>query len=69
MALEIKKIIRTFTFNGMKLPDPGPDFSAEEVKELFTNQYPDLVTAIIDGPSITDDVAAYTFIRNVGSKG
>jgi len=69
MTIEAKKLTRVFTFNGVNLPDPGEAFSPEEVKELYSNQYPDLVTAIVGEPSIKDDVATYTFTRNVGTKG
>lgn len=69
MAIEVIQLERTFTFNGVNLPDPGPEFSPEDVKEMFANQYPDLLTALIDGPNIVGDKEAYTFVRNVGTKG
>lgn len=69
MAIEAQQLTRKFSFNGADLPDPGPAFSPEEVKDLYSNQYPDLSTAIINPPSIKDDVATYTFSRNVGTKG
>jgi PRTRC genetic system protein C len=69
MAIEIKKLIRRFTFNGANLPDPGEQFSPEEVKDLYSNQYPDLSTATIAGPTIEGDTATYAFTRNVGTKG
>lgn len=69
MAIHAQQLTRKFFFNGVELPDPGPAFSPEEVKDIYSNQYPDLSTAIIDGPSIKDGVATYTFKRNVGTKG
>lgn len=69
MNIEVKKLSRTFTFNGANLPDPGEAFSPEEVKDIYSNQYPDLSTAIVNEPTISGDVATYTFTRNVGTKG
>jgi PRTRC genetic system protein C len=69
MTIEIKKLTRNFTFNGANLPDPGETFSPDEVKDIYSNQYPDLSTAIVNEPNISGDVATYTFTRNVGTKG
>jgi PRTRC genetic system protein C len=69
MAIEIKKLIRKFTFNGANLPDPGEAFTPDEVRDIYSNQYPDLSTAIVNEASIKGDVATYTFTRNVGTKG
>lgn len=69
MAIEIQKLIRQFSFNGADLPDPGEAFTPLEVKEIYSNQYPDLSTAIINEPVTKGNVVAYTFVRNVGTKG
>lgn len=69
MAIEITKLTRKFSFNGADLPDPGEAFTPEEVKDIYSNQYPDLSTAIVNEPSVKDTVATYTFTRNVGTKG
>jgi PRTRC genetic system protein C len=69
MAIEVMQLNRTFSFNGVDLPDPGQEFSPEDVKEMYANQYPDLLTAIVDGPNIVGDKEAYIFVRNVGTKG
>lgn len=69
MAIETKKLTRVFIFNGVKLADPGEAFSPDDVKDVYSNQYPDLSTAIVEDPVIDGDVATYTFKRNVGTKG
>lgn len=69
MAIQVQKLTRKFIFNGANLPDPGEAFSPDEVKDIYSNQYPDLSTAVVGEPSIQDDVATYTFTRNVGTKG
>ena len=69
MAIHVQKLTRKFIFNGANLPDPGEAFSPDEVKDIYSNQYPDLSTAVVGEPSIKDHVATYTFTRNVGTKG
>jgi PRTRC genetic system protein C len=69
MAIAIQKLTRKFTFNGANLPDPGEAFTCDEVKDIYSNQYPDLSTAIVSEPTIAAGVATYTFTRNVGTKG
>lgn len=69
MTIQVQKLTRKFAFNGANLPDPGEAFSPEEVKDIYSNQYPDLSTAIVNEPTISGDVATYTFTRNVGTKG
>ncbi|MFN9298023.1 MAG: PRTRC system protein C, partial [Acidobacteriota bacterium] len=36
---------RLFTFNGIRLPDPNPSMTVDEVKALYSAQYPELATA------------------------
>ena len=69
MALTIIKMTRVFQFQGMRLPDPNPEMSVEEVKALYAAQYPELATAIVNGPEAAGDKMRYTFERAIGSKG
>jgi PRTRC genetic system protein C len=69
MTIEAKTLTRKFVFNGVNLPDVGPNFTVDEVKDIYSNQYPDLTSAIVSEPTISGDVATYTFTRNVGTKG
>lgn len=68
-AISLTPLKRIFEFNGVRWEDPGPEFSVEEVRETMSIMYPDLTTAIVDGPEITGDAAVYKFVRNVGAKG
>jgi PRTRC genetic system protein C len=43
--------------------------SPEQVRELFTPQYPELATAVMSGPEDCGNVLRYTFSRAIGSKG
>lgn len=69
MSISIAALVREFTYNGMTLMDPGPAFSADQVRDLYTAQYPELTTAAVDGPEIKGEVAHYKFVRAAGAKG
>ncbi len=69
MPLTITKMTRLFTFNGIRLPDPNPNMSVEEVKALYSAQYPELATAVVNGPEAVGDKMRYSFERAIGSKG
>ena len=66
--MKIEKIKRSFEYNGIKFKDPGADFTPQEVKDIFANQYPELVSAAIQ-EEITDNGIIYRFVRQVGMKG
>jgi PRTRC genetic system protein C len=69
MALTVTKMSRVFQFQGIRLPDPNPEMSVDEVKALYAAQYPELATAIVNGPEAAGDKMRYTFERAIGSKG
>jgi len=67
--IEAKPLSRSFTYNGVKLPDPDPRMTPEEVKSLYSHQYPELATAAISGPEVCGDQMQYSFVRAIGTKG
>jgi len=67
--METKPLSRCFEFNGVKLPDPSPRLSVEEVRALYAHQYPDIATASITGPEAVGDKLVYRFTRAIGTKG
>lgn len=69
MALTVNDVERQFLYNGVKLPDPGPGMSVEQVRDIYSNQYPDIATATIEGPTEKNGVMEYEFKRKVGTKG
>jgi PRTRC genetic system protein C len=69
MALTTKALPREFSYNGIKLPDPDPSLSIEQVRELFTASYPEIATAAITGPEDVGNALRYTFARAIGTKG
>ena len=62
-------IRREFSFQGLKLPDPQPQMSIEDVRGVLAMQYPEIATAAITGPEAVGDTLKYTFERAIGSKG
>jgi PRTRC genetic system protein C len=69
MPLTITKMTRLFQFNGIRLPDPNPNMPVDDVKALYAAQYPELATAVVNGPEAVGDKMRYTFERAIGSKG
>lgn len=69
MAVTVEKLERTFLFNGAKLPDVNPEFSVEQVRDMYVNTYPELATAAIEGPTPVNGFMQYVFTRAVGAKG
>jgi PRTRC genetic system protein C len=60
---------RHFEFNGLRLPDIDPKLPPEEIRTLYSHQYPDIATASITGPEAVGDKLVYRFTRAIGSKG
>ncbi|WP_028896237.1 PRTRC system protein C [Prevotella sp. HUN102] len=73
MALEIKGMKRTFKFRkgseNITLKDPDGSYSPDMVMSYYANIYPELTTATVHGPSISDDKAEYEFKTTIGVKG
>jgi PRTRC genetic system protein C len=67
--IETRALERRFTFNGTILPDPNPDLSVEQVRDMYVIGYPELATAIVEGPSPMDGALEYKFTRSIGPKG
>lgn len=67
--IDAKPLSRNFTYNRVKLPDPDAKMTPEEVKNLYSHQYPELATAAITGPEATGEQLLYSFVRAIGTKG
>jgi PRTRC genetic system protein C len=68
-SLKIEVLLREFHYNGVRIPDPGPELTVEEVRDLLTPNYPEIATASVSGPEDTGSALRYTFSRAIGSKG
>lgn len=61
--MQASSVTREFTFNGVRLPDPDPKLSPEEVRAVLATMYPDIATASITGPEAMGDKLRYTGMR------
>jgi PRTRC genetic system protein C len=64
---------RVFVFDNkgheIRLSDPMPTHSPEQVMNFYSSTYPILTTSTIEGPEIRDDQMRYTFKTTLGTKG
>ena len=67
--LQAQVLLREFNYNGVRIPDPAPQMSVEQVRDLLTLQFPEIATATLTGPEDTGTTLRYTFSRAIGSKG
>ncbi len=67
--LQASPLRRSFSFQSLKLPDPNPKLTAEEVRSFYSALYPDLATAAISGPEAVGDKLVFRFERAIGTKG
>src|SRR5687768_2531658 len=68
MAIEVTEVRRLYRYNGINLPDV-PGMSARDIRDLYSAQYPELVSAEIEGGEIRNGVQEISFKRAIGTKG
>ena len=49
-TLKTSALPREFVFNGSRIPDPDPQMSIDQIRDLLTPPYPELATATVTGP-------------------
>lgn len=69
MALTATELPRRFAYNGTELPDPSPAMTPEQVRDVYSATYPELTSAVVEGPEFKDGVARYEMVRAVRDKG
>ena len=69
MAITSKPLIRSFSYNGVALQDPGCNLTLEEVRDVFSASFPEIIAAAIEGPIPKNGNLVYTFVKGVGTKG
>jgi PRTRC genetic system protein C len=67
--LKAEAMVREFYYNGIRIPDPGPGLTVDQVRDLITPQFPEVATASVSGPEVAGSVLRYTFSRAIGTKG
>jgi PRTRC genetic system protein C len=69
MTLQAQTIVRKFKYNGMRLVDPSPEKTVDQVKSFYALQFPELLNSEVEGPVTKNGEMTYTFVRAAGSKG
>lgn len=67
--MQITQLKRVFKYNGMTLPDPSPDMTPDDVRDLYSATYAELATAGVEGPETKGGKLEYSFRKAVGTKG
>lgn len=71
--LQTTELQRTFSFNEngnrIKLADPAPELSPNEVMNFYSATYPILTTSKVEGPIIKNDEIQFEFKTVMGTKG
>lgn len=68
MTIKICEIVRRYRYLGIELPAPR-DMTVEQVRDLHSILYPELVSADIELGEVVGGVQEVTFKRAVGTKG
>lgn len=68
MTIAITEIRRVFRYNGIALPDM-PGMTPREIRDLYSAQYPELISAEVEAGEVVNGVQEYTFRKAVGTKG
>jgi PRTRC genetic system protein C len=60
-----------FEYKGtyLELADPSTDMQPVSVLNFYSQTYPELTTAKLEGPEIKNDRVVYTFQTTLGTKG
>jgi PRTRC genetic system protein C len=69
MAIQTRVLQRSFSYMGLQLTDPDPALTPEQVRDVYSAQYPEITTAVIEGPDASGDKVVYKFTRAIGTKG
>ena len=67
--MQTSVINREFTWNGVKICDPGHHLSPEEVRAVLATMYPDIATATITGPEAVGNKLVYRFVAAIEIQG
>jgi PRTRC genetic system protein C len=67
--MKVERLVREFSYNGVRLPDPNPKLTVDEVRSLYAAVHPDITTAAIEGPEVVGNKLIYRVSRAIGMKG
>lgn len=59
---------RVFRYGQHEIPDPGPEYSPEQVRSHLTTYFPELAQAKTDEQTLADGTVEITFRKQVTTK-
>ena len=68
-SLKTAPLPREFSYAGVRIPDPNPAMTIDQVRDLMAATYPEIATAAVTGPEDTGSALRYTFTNAIGTKG
>jgi PRTRC genetic system protein C len=68
-SMTIETMTREFRYDSVRLPDPNPKLSIDEVRTAFSATYPEIATAAVTGPEAIGNKLVYHFAKAIGTKG
>jgi PRTRC genetic system protein C len=69
IQMQIDRLTRLFSYTGLQLPDPDERMTPEQVRDFYASSYPEITTASIEGPDVSDGKLNFKFTRALGTKG
>lgn len=69
MAIQVQTLKRVFRYNSLRLPDPAPTMTPDQVRDLYSATYAELATAVVEGPETKNGEMVFSFKKQVGTKG
>ena len=69
ITMTIETMVREFRYDEVRLPDPNPRLSVDEVRTAFSATYPEIATAALTGPEAVGNKLVYHFTKAIGTKG
>lgn len=69
MPVQTRSLERSFSYNGLRLPDPDPRLTPEQVRDAYASSFPEITTAVVEGPDASGDTLQFKFTRHIGTKG
>ena len=69
MSAPLKSVSRVFQHGSLELADPNPKLKPEDVRKILGTQFPELLNAGIEGPTIRGNKQVFTFHKTLGTKG
>jgi PRTRC genetic system protein C len=67
--MTIETMNREFRYDQLRLPDPNPRLSVDEVRTAFSATYPEIATATLTGPEAVGNKLVYHFTKAIEIRG